>query len=99
MAKSISSTLIGTAMHDGLIANLDDPVVHTVPQLRGSACDGVSIRDVLQMSTGVRWIETYLDAESDRRKMLALQAFERPGGALDYMRRLPRVADSGTTFN
>ena len=99
MAKSISSTLVGAALHDGLIASLDEPVVNFVAQLRGSAYDGVSIRDVLQMSSGVRWIETYLDPHSDRRKMLSLQALERPGAVLDYMRTLPRVAAPGKRFN
>ena len=99
MAKSITSTLIGAALHDGLIGSLDDPVVQTVPRLRGSAYDGVRIRDVLQMSTGVGWVETYLDPESDRRKLMALQVQERPGLVLDYLAQLPRVAEPGTRFN
>jgi CubicO group peptidase (beta-lactamase class C family) len=99
MAKSITSTLVGAALHDGLIESLDDPVVQTVPRLRGSAYDGVRIRDVLQMSTGVGWVETYLDPESDRRKLMALQVRERPGLVLDYLARLPRVAEPGTCFN
>ena len=85
MAKSITSTLVGVALHDGLIESLDDPVVQTVPRLRGSAYDGVRIRDVLRMSTGVGWVETYLDPESDRRKLMALQVQERPGLVLDYL--------------
>ncbi len=52
MAKSITSVLVGAAVHDGAIASLDDPVTHTVPQLRGSAYDGVTVRQVLQMSFG-----------------------------------------------
>ena len=99
MAKSITSTLVGVALHEGLIDSLDDPVVRTVPRLRGSAYDGVRIRDVLQMSTGVGWVETYLDPESDRRKLMALQVQERPGLVLDYLACLPRVAEPGTRFN
>ena len=99
MAKSITSTLVGAAVHDGLIDSLDDPVVQTVPRLRGSAYEGVRIRDVLQMSTGVGWVETYLDPESDRRKLMALQIQERPGLVLEYLARLPRVAEPGTRFN
>jgi len=99
MAKSITSTLVGAALHDGLIGSLDDPVVRTVPRLRGSAYDGVRIRDVLQMSTGVGWVETYLDPESDRRKLMALQVQERPGLVLDYLAQLSRVAEPGTRFN
>ena len=99
MAKSISSTLIGAAIQDGLIASIDEPVVRTVPELRDSAYDGVSIRHVLQMSSGVRWNETYLDPRSDRRQLLTLQAAEEPGAVLEYLRHLPRTAAPGTRFN
>jgi CubicO group peptidase (beta-lactamase class C family) len=99
MAKSITSTLVGAALHDGLIGSLDDAVTLTVPRLRGSAYDGVTLRQVLQMSSGVRWIETYLDPASDRRKLLELQVREQPDGVIDYLRRLPRAAEPGTRFN
>jgi CubicO group peptidase (beta-lactamase class C family) len=99
MAKSITSTLLGAALLQGHIGSLDDPVTRTVSQLRGSAYDDVSIRHVLQMSSGVRWVETYLDPQSDRRRLLDLQALERPGAVLDYLRTLPRAAAPGTTFN
>ncbi len=99
MAKSITSTLVGAALHDGLIGSLDDPVTLTVPQLRGSAYDGVAIRHVLQMSSGVHWVETYLDPQSDRRRLLALQQREQAGAVLDYLRTLPRDAEPGTRFN
>ncbi|MEQ1804587.1 MAG: serine hydrolase domain-containing protein, partial [Burkholderiaceae bacterium] len=99
MAKSITSTLVGAALHDGLIGSLDDPVTLTVPRLRGSAYDGVTIRHVLQMSSGVRWVETYLDPQSDRRQLLALQQREQPGAVIDYLRTLARAAEPGTRFN
>jgi len=99
MAKSITSALLGAALHDGLIRSLDDPVVQTVPRLRGTAYEGVRIRDVLEMSTGVGWVETYLDPESDRRKLMALQMQERPGLVLDYLAGLSRVAERGIVFN
>jgi CubicO group peptidase (beta-lactamase class C family) len=51
-AKLITSVLVGAAVHDGAIASLDDPVTQTVPQLRGSTYDGVTARQVLQMSFG-----------------------------------------------
>lgn len=99
MAKSISSTLVGAAIHDGLIANIDEHVTRTVPELLGSAYEGVSIRNVLQMSSGVRWNENYLDPLSDRRKLLELQAAEEAGAVLAYLRHLPRAAEPGSTFN
>lgn len=99
MAKSIASTLVGAALHDGAITSLDELVTRSVPRLRGSAYDGVTIRQVLQMSSGVRWVETYLDPASDRRRLLQLQTEERPGAVLDYLATLPRAADPGTCFN
>ena len=44
IAKSFSSTLVGTALHQGLISSLDDPLTRYVPQLKGGAYEGVSIR-------------------------------------------------------
>ena len=99
MAKSVASTLVGAALVDGLICSIDDPVVRYVPVLQGSAYDGVSIRQLLAMSSGVRWDETYTDPKSDRRKMLELQVNGKPGDLLRYMASLPRVAPPGTVWN
>ena len=99
VAKSITSTLVGAALKQGHIASLDDPVTRYVPALAGSAYDGVSLRDVLMMSSGVRWNETYTDTASERRRLLEAQIAGRSGGALDVMRALPRAAPPGTVNN
>ncbi len=99
VVKSITSTLAAAAMQDGLIGGLDDPVTKYLPELRGSGYDGASIRNVLQMASGVRWNETYTDAHSDRRKMLDLQLEQRPGALLKFMGTLPRAARPGTEWN
>lgn len=96
VAKSISSTLVGAALKDGLIKSLDDNVVDYVPRLKGSAYDGVSVRDVLMMSSGVKWVETYTDPTSDRRALLRAQIAQKPGAAMDVMAALPRAAEPGT---
>lgn len=101
IAKSITSTLIGAAVRQGAIASLSDPVTRYVPSLAGSAYEGVSVRDVLTMSSGVRWNETYTDPASDRRRLLEAQISQVPGSALAVMRSLPRAAPPGTvnTYN
>ncbi len=99
MAKSVTSTLIGAAIHDGFIGSVEDPVVRYVPALKGSAYDGASIRDILTMSSGVRWNETYIDPKSDRRQLLARQLTVQPGVVLKYMAGLPRAAAPGTRWN
>jgi CubicO group peptidase (beta-lactamase class C family) len=99
IAKSITSTLIGAAVRQGAIASLSDPVTRYVPSLTGSAYDGVSVRDVLMMSSGVRWNETYTDPSSDRRRLLEAQISQVPGSALAVMRSLPRAAEPGSVNN
>jgi CubicO group peptidase (beta-lactamase class C family) len=99
MAKSVASTLVGAAIVDGFISSLDDPVVRYVPALRGGAYEGVSIRQVLTMSSGVHWNETYTDPTSDRRKVLGLQISPKPGAILRYMSALPRDGAPGSIWN
>src|SRR5215831_19166304 len=91
MAKSVSSTLVGVALQDGSIGSLDDPVTKYVPMLTGGAYEGVSVRNVIQMASGVRWDETYTDPRSDRRKLLEIQLQKKPGTILPYMSGLGRA--------
>jgi CubicO group peptidase (beta-lactamase class C family) len=99
MAKSVSSTLVGAALAQGLIASIDDPVTRYVPALRGGAYEGVSVRNVLQMASGVKWDETYTDPHSDRRKLLDLQLSGKPGSVLAYMNGLSRAGAPGAIWN
>ena len=99
MAKSITSTLIGIALHDGKIRSLDDSVTRYVPSLNGSAYDGVTVRNILMMASGVRWNETYTDSSSDRRHLLDVQIAQQPGAALALMASLPRAAIPGSVLN
>jgi|SRR5579872_3463178 len=99
ITKSITSTLIGAAVKQGYIGSINDPVTKYVPRLTGTAYDGVSIRDVLMMSSGVKWNETYTDPTSDRRHLLEAQIGQVPGAVLEVMAKLPRAAPPGTVNN
>lgn len=99
VAKSITSTLVGAALAQGRIASLKDPVTKYVTSLAGSAYDGVSVRDILMMSSGVRWNETYTDSSSDRRHLLEAQIAQKPGAAMKLMATLPRAAKPGFVNN
>lgn len=96
VAKSVTSTLFGIALEEGLIESLDDSVVAYIPELAGSAYDGASVRDVLMMASGVQWVETYTDPTSDRRALLEAQIAQDPGGAIEVMAALPRATEPGT---
>ncbi|MDA7964683.1 serine hydrolase [Ruegeria sp.] len=80
VAKSYLSALFGILMNEGAIESLDDPVTKYAPQLTGSAYDGASIRNVLNMASGVSFDEDYLDYNSDINRMGRVVAL---GGELD----------------
>jgi len=65
VAKSVTSMLIGAAIQDGYIKSVDEKVTDYLPRLKNSAYDQSSIRNVLQMSSGVEWNEDYADPKSD----------------------------------
>lgn len=80
VAKSFISALVGVAVADGHIAGIDEPISAYVPVEKGSAYDGVSIKNVLQMSSGARWNEDYHDPASDVYRLIAALG---SGGSLD----------------
>ncbi|GHF15090.1 hypothetical protein GCM10017044_06540 [Kordiimonas sediminis] len=65
VAKSFVSTLIGMAIEDGLIQSVEDRVEIYVPDLVGTAYGAATIEDVLQMSSGVDFSESYGEAGSN----------------------------------
>ena len=99
LAKSVTSTLIGAAIRDGAIAGEEALVTDYVPALKGSAYDGVTVGQILAMTSGVQWDETYTDPASDRRALLAAQIAQQPGGLMKVMAALPRAAEPGTVHN
>ncbi|WP_250656965.1 serine hydrolase domain-containing protein [Alkalimarinus coralli] len=79
-AKSFLSAIFGVAVAEGHIASLQDPVTQYVPELKGSGYDGVSIKNVLQMSSGVRFDEDYGRFNSDINRFGRTMAL---GGSFD----------------
>jgi len=99
VAKSLTSTLVGAAIQDGKIESLSSPVTDYIPELKGSAYEGVTVRQMLMMSSGVKWNEDYADPKSD-----VAQAGQNkvPAGhdpMVDYLAKLPRATAPGSKFN
>ena len=95
VTKSFTSTLIGAAVKDGFIGSIDDTVETYLPRLKGTAYGAVSIKNILQMSSGVAWNEDYADPDSDVAKAGSFQGTE----LTDYLRMLPQEHKPGTVFN
>lgn len=98
VTKSVTATLAGAAIADGHIKSLNDKVTRYLPELKGSAYDAVSVRDLLTMRSGVEWNEDYSDPASDVYQV----GMRRPLGGLNptarYMKGLRRAAAPGKEF-
>ena len=98
VAKSITSTLVGAAIRDGYIKSMDDRVTDYIAQMKGSAYDQVTIRQLLTMTSGVKWNEDYTDPNSDVARFNNHTPEEGVDALVSYMRRLPREVPAGTRW-
>ena len=95
IAKSVTSMLLGAAIKDGYIQNVEEPVTKYLPQLKGSSYEKVTIKNLLQMSSGVDWNEDYSDPRSD----VSIAAAYNSTSLINYLTKLPANASPGIFFN
>jgi CubicO group peptidase (beta-lactamase class C family) len=98
VAKSFTSTLLGAAVKDGFIASLDDPVTKYIPGLAGSAYEGVTVRQLATMTSGVKWNEDYTDPKSDVAQMNRFVVEYGADAIVAQMKALPREAEPGVKW-
>jgi CubicO group peptidase (beta-lactamase class C family) len=94
VAKSVTSMLVGAAIEDGYIENLDEKVTDYLPRLKGSPYEQSTIRNILQMSSGVEWNEDYADPKADINQVEwdTLKLYQ-------YLNTLQREHEPGKVFN
>lgn len=93
VSKGMASFLIGVALEDGAINSVDDLVTKYVPDLIGTAYDGVTLKQVLEMSSGVRWSEDYGRLDSDLVQSVVAM---RLGSLDEFTASVPRENEPGT---
>lgn len=98
VAKSVTSTLLGAAIKDGKIKSVDDQVTAYLPELKGGAYDGVTLRQVLAMRSGAQWNEDYVDPNSDVAQLASSMAENKGASLVKMMAGRPRGAEPGTRF-
>lgn len=96
--KSMTAMLVGAAVQDGAIAGIDDPIVRYLPQLEASAYGDTTVRQLMTMSSGMRWSEAYGDRESDVNQYSRSLAGKVPGGVLQLLQKLARAEAPGSTW-
>lgn len=100
VGKSITSTLFGIALEDGKITSIDDPVIKYVPALKDSGYNRVTLKQVLEMATGIAATENASDPHStlhqmDRSVLRGVPSFT---NLLKSLAADPKVTP-GSTFN
>ena len=98
VAKSFTSTLVGAAIRDGYIKSIDDKVSDYIPDLKGSVYDEVTIKQLLTMTSGVKWNEDYADPKSDVALFTGHKAEPGVDVTVSYMRELKREAPPGAKW-
>ncbi|MEH6702976.1 serine hydrolase domain-containing protein [Parasphingorhabdus sp.] len=98
VAKSLVSSLVGAAIKDGAIKSLDDPLTDYIPELTGSGYDGVTVEQLLTMTSGVRWNEDYEDKDSDVARFNTTKSKDGVDPVILYMKTLVNEAKPGTRW-
>jgi len=98
VGKSFTSTLVGIAIAEGKIAGVDKPASDYIPELKGSGYDGVPIKDILQMSSGIKFTEIYSNLESDVQIMWRRTMVEESERLDHYAASLTRLEPPGSRF-
>ncbi|MBN1968705.1 MAG: serine hydrolase, partial [Candidatus Delongbacteria bacterium] len=94
MSKSYVSALFGIAVEEGYIKSIQQTVEEYLPELKGTGFEGVKIKDVLQMSSGIKFDETYSDPKSDINKFWENFVLGRP--QMKFIKKLVRYRPPGT---
>ena len=101
MSKSIISLLIGCAIQDGYIKDLNQPVGEFIPEYKIGERSKITLRNLLTMSSNLSWDESYSSLFSIttqayygndvKRIVLNLHSLGEPGKYFDYRGSDPQL--------
>ncbi|WP_372788928.1 serine hydrolase domain-containing protein [Paraconexibacter sp.] len=106
VTKSFISAVVGIAIDEGRVRSVDDPIDRYVTELRGTAWEGVTIQNLLQMESGVHWDEDtpvlVVNTQVEQWIQAALDLVtdgQLGQGRNAFLKSLPKVAEQGTKFS
>jgi len=98
MAKTVVSMLLGIALAEKKITSIDDRAARYVPQLEGHPYGDTRLRDLLTMSSGVRFIE-HFDGRDDFSVLMSKTFYQAgPGGVDTVISFRERTRPAGEVF-
>lgn len=103
VTKSFTGTLAGMLVTDG---NIDPaaPVTKYVPELSSSGFGDATVREVMDMTTGIKYTEVYTDPDSDVWAMRRANGMapplqgEAPLSLLEYLTTIPKLGEHDKSF-
>jgi CubicO group peptidase (beta-lactamase class C family) len=98
VAKSVTSTLVGAAIRDGYIGSLEDDITDYIEDLRGTAYEGVTVRQLMTMTSGVAFNEDYGDPDSDIMRLYSNPPLTEMDATVAFVRELEREAEPGALW-
>ena len=101
MAKSVTSILIGCAIDQGLIKSVNEPITNYIPELTKNGFDKVTIKHLLQMTSGIKFNESYINPFGDaasfyyglnlRKEITKMKLKSEPGTRFEYASGDPQL--------
>jgi CubicO group peptidase (beta-lactamase class C family) len=95
MAKSVTSILMGCALDDGLIKSVEEPITNYIPELTKNGFQKVTIKHLLQMTSGIKFNESYVNPFGDaasfyyglnlRKEITKMKIKSEPGLRFEYI--------------
>jgi CubicO group peptidase (beta-lactamase class C family) len=105
VTKTFVAAIVGIAYDEGLINSLDDPIESYIDALRGTAYEGASVRNLLQMQSGAFWDEDtpVLVVNTQVEQWVAVLLDYYTGGLVgqtrnEFLMALDKVDEPGTVF-
>lgn len=97
VAKSFTSAMVGIVLEERLFDSVDDAVTDYVPELNGSGYEGVPIKHILQMCSGIQFVEEYDREDAD--VFVMRQHIEDGKSIKEYAASLRAEHRSGQVYN
>jgi CubicO group peptidase (beta-lactamase class C family) len=95
--KSVTTALVGIAVEEGRLESIHDPIETYIPEATGTAWEGTTVEDLLQMESGIYWV----DVPVHQPEQLVQMGMDFHSNGLlgltrdDYLLELTRVSPAG----
>lgn len=100
VTKSVTTSLVGIAVAEGLVDSIHDPIKKYIPEAAGTVWEGVSVEDLLQMESGTYWVDVPVHQPEE---LVLMGADYHSNGLVgmtrdEYLLRLTRVSPPGEFY-